>query len=183
MAITKITNNSLSSSAAIARDKLADTLTVSSYSNVANGGFANNTWEAIEFSNEVIDTNNAFAIQEATDNNNGGVFTAPTAGKYLILVNMIAKCTVANRLTQGSIRLVLNTNGNAATGGTEINGTQSRTTVPDDASNGSATDIAMSTSCVQSCSAGDKIWSQFRGNCGDGAVNAEHGNFTVIQID
>ena len=182
MAITKITNNSLSSSAAIARDKLADTLAVCSYSNTPNGGFVVNTWEGIPFDTEVVDTNSAFA-EETTDANDAGVFTVPTAGKYLIIVNQIANCTTTSRLTAAYIRLVLNTTGNASNGGTEIVGTKSGTLVPDDATNGSATEIAMTTSCIQSFSAGDKIWSQFYGNCGDGALRAGDGNFSVIQID
>ena len=179
MAITKITNNSLSSSAAIARDKLADTLAVCSYSNTSNGGFVVNTWEGIPFDTEVVDTNSAYA-EEATDNNNAGVFTVPTTGKYLIIVNQIANCTDTNRLTAAYIRLVLNTTGDATNGGTEIIGTKSGTLIPDSSL---ATEIAMTTSCIQSFSTGNKIWAQFYGNVGAGALRAGDGNFSVMQID
>ena len=176
MALTKVRSAGVDS---LDRSKLTASITVCSYSNTGNGGFAVNTWEGIPFDTEVVDTNNAYA-EEGTDNNNAGVFTVGTAGKYLILENQIANCTTTNRLTAAYIRLVLNTTGDASDGGSEIVGTKSGTLVPDSSL---ATEIAMTTSCIQSFSAGNKIWAQFYGNCGAGALRAGDGNFSVMQID
>ena len=179
MPITTLTNNSLSSSAAIDRSKLAATLSICSYSNVANGGFAAVAWEAIPFATELLDTNSAFNGEEATDNNSGGIFTVPTDGKYFISVVQAVTCTTTNRLTQARIRLVLNTTGNAANGGTEIQGTDCGFLVPDSSL---LTEVTCSTSILQNFSAGNKIWAQLYPNVGAGQARANDGNFTVIQI-
>ena len=180
MAITTLTNNSLSSSAAIDRSKLAATLSICSYSNVANGGFAATTWEAVPFATEILDTGSDFVGEGGTDTNNGGIFTVPTDGKYFINVNQSVTCTTTSRLTQARIRLVLNTTGDATDGVTEIQGTDVGFLVPDSSI---ATEFTCNTSVLQSFSSGNKIWCELYPNVGAGQARAGDGNFTVIQID
>ena len=181
MAITTLTNNSLSSSAAIDRSKLAATLSICSYSNVANGGFAATAWEAVPFATEILDTGSDFVGEGGTDTNNGGIFTVPTDGKYFINVNQSVTCTTTNRLTQARLRLMLNTSGDIPTdGGTEIQGTDVGFLVPDSSI---ATEFTCNTSVLQSFSSGNKIWCELYPNVGAGQARAGDGNFTVIQID
>tara|TARA_R100000773_G_scaffold34552_1_gene29562 strand:+ start:555 stop:1088 length:534 start_codon:yes stop_codon:yes gene_type:complete len=177
MALTKVRSAGVDS---LDRSKLTATLSICSYSNVANGGFAATTWEAIPFATELLDTGSDFNGSETTDNNAGGVFTVPADGKYFISVVQAVTCTTTSRLTQARIRLVLNTTGDATDGGTEIQGTDCGFLVPD---NSIATEFTCSTSIMQSFSAGNKIWCQLYPNVGAGQARANDGNFTVIQID
>ena len=177
MALTKVRSAGVDT---LDRSKLTATLSVCSYSNVANGGFAATAWEAIPFATEILDTGNDFDGEEHTDNNSGGVFTVPADGKYFISVVQAVTCTTTSRLTQARIRLVLNTTGNAGDGGTEIQGTDCGFLVPD---NSIATEFTCSTSIMQSFSSGNKIWAQLYPNVGAGQARANDGNFTVIQID
>ena len=118
-----------------ARD-LADRHTrmaICSSSNVANGGFAAASFEAVPFATDVVDSASAFTGEASTDTNNGGVFTVPADGTYFIAVNQSVTCTTTNRLTQARLRLMLNTTGDIASdGGSEIQGTDVGTLVPDD---------------------------------------------------
>lgn len=158
-------------------------MVVCSSSNVANGGFAATTFEAIPFATDVVDSNSAFVGEGSTDTNNGGIFTVPVDGTYFISVNQSVTCTTTSRLTQARIRLVLNTSGNAADGGSEIVGTDVGTIVPDDATNGSATELNCHTSCLQTFSAGNKIFAEMFGNIGAGALRCGDGNFIAIQVN
>tara|TARA_R100000231_G_C5250394_1_gene142540 strand:- start:95 stop:601 length:507 start_codon:yes stop_codon:yes gene_type:complete len=155
-------------------------MVVCSSSNVANGGFVDGTFEAIPFATDVIDTDSAFAGEEHTDTNAGGVFTVPVNGTYFISVNQSVTCTTTDRLTQARLRLVLNTTGNAGDGGSEIVGTDVGTIVKDD---NIATEFNCHTSCLQTFSAGNKIFAQLKGTSGAGQIRAGDGNFTVIQVN
>ena len=119
-----------------ARD-LADRHTrmaICSSSNVANGGLAAAaSSEAVPFATDVVvDSASAFTAEASTDTNNGGVCTVPADGTYFIAVNQSVTCTTTNRLTQARLRLMLNTTGDIPTdGGSEIQGTDVGTLVPD----------------------------------------------------
>tara|TARA_B100000287_G_C20347139_1_gene668225 strand:+ start:13 stop:531 length:519 start_codon:yes stop_codon:yes gene_type:complete len=169
-----------------ARD-LADRHTrmaICSSSNVANGGFAANTFEAVPFATDVVDSASAFTGEASTDTNNGGVFTVPADGTYFIAVNQSVTCTTTSRLTQARLRLMLNTTGDIPNdGGSEIQGTDVGTLLPDDATNGSATEFNCYTQCLQTFSAGNKIYVQMLGNIGAGALRAGDGNFIAIQVN
>ena len=166
-----------------ARD-LADRHTriaICSSSNVANGGFAAATFEAVPFATDVVDTDSAFTGETTTDTNNGGVFTVPADGTYFIAVNQSVTCTTTNRLTQARLRLMLNTTGDIPNdGGSEIQGTDVGTLVPD---NSLATEFNCYTQCLQTFSAGNKIYVECKGNVGAGQVRAGDGNFIAIQVN
>ena len=166
-----------------ARD-LADRHTrmaVCSSSNVANGGFAADTFEAVPFATDVVDSASAFSGEASTDTNNGGVFTIPADGTYFIAVNQSVTCTTTNRLTQARLRLMLNTTGDIPNdGGSEIQGTDVGTLVPD---NSLATEFNCYTQCLQTFSAGIKIYIELKGSVGAGQVRAGDGNFVAIQVN
>tara|TARA_B100000902_G_C27321205_1_gene924643 strand:- start:6718 stop:7227 length:510 start_codon:yes stop_codon:yes gene_type:complete len=166
-----------------ARD-LADRHTrmvVCSSSNVANGGFAAAQFEAVPFATDVIDSNSAFVGEASTNTNNGGIFTVPVDGTYFIAVNQSVTCTTNNRLTQARLRLMLNTTGDIPNdGGSEIQGTDVGTLVPD---NSLATEFNCYTQCLQTFSAGNKIYVECLGNVGAGQVRAGDGNFIAIQVN
>ena len=156
-------------------------MAVCSSSNVANGGFAADTFEAVPFATDVVDSASAFSGEASTDTNNGGVFTVPADGTYFIAVNQSVTCTTTNRLTQARLRLMLNTTGDIPNdGGSEIQGTDVGTLVPD---NSLATEFNCYTQCLQTFSAGNKIYIELKGSVGAGQVRAGDGNFVAIQVN
>ena len=130
---------------------------------------------------EDVDTDSAFTGETTTDTNNGGVFTVPADGTYFIAVNQSVTCTTTNRLTQARLRLMLNTTGDIPNdGGSEIQGTDVGTLVPD---NSLATEFNCYTQCLQTFSAGNKIYIELKGSVGAGQVRAGDGNFVAIQVN
>ena len=178
LAALDIVNADINASAAIVRSKFAAPICVYANSTTNNGGFAAGAWEAVEFANEVIDTNNAFNGQEGTDNNNGGVFTCPVAGKYLIQAGSIAEVTVTGKMANMGLRLVKNTTGNAANGGTRIDGTESNFVSGD----GYITAVSGNVTAIADLAVGNKVWLQAYANWWGGSWRAGAGHFSVMQI-
>ena len=178
LASLDIVNADINASAAIARTKFAAPVCVYANSTTNNGGFAAGAWEAVEFGNEVIDTNNAFNGQEGTDANNGGVFTCPVAGKYLIHAGSIAEVTVTGKMANLGLRLVKNTTGNASNGGTRIDGTESNFV----SGNGYITVASGNVLAIADLSVGNKVWLQAYANWWGGSWVAGAGHFSVMQI-
>jgi len=179
LAALDIVNADINASAAIDRSKFATPICVYASSDIVNGGFAAAVWEGVEFNLEVIDTNNAFNIQEGTDYNNAGVFTCPVAGRYFIAAGLKMETSTTRDMAEGVIRLVLNTTGNASDGGTEIKGTsQGCSGFPDDG----VTMICASTTTIIDLSVGNKIWLQARGNWWGGQWRAADTYFSLMQV-
>ena len=178
LAALDIVNADVNASAAIARTKFAAPICVYANSTTNNGGFAAGAWEGVEFANEVIDTNTAFNPAEGTDNNNAGVFTCPVTGRYLIQAGSVAECSVAGDLANLGLRLVKNTTGNAANGGTRIDGTETAHVSLD----GAMTVTSANVVAIADLSSGNKVWLQANANWWGGAWYAGAGFFSVMQI-
>ena len=178
LASLDIVNADINASAAITRTKFASQVCVYANSTVNNGGFAAGAWEGVEFSAEVIDTNNAFNRQEGTDANNAGVFTCPVAGRYLISAGSSMATSVAYKIGNAALRLVKNTTGNAGNGGTRIDGTTQNFVF----NNNTCTSCAATTTAIIDLSVGNKIWLQAQGNWWDGQWQAQAGHFLVMQV-
>tara|TARA_R110002020_G_scaffold194271_1_gene394973 strand:- start:102 stop:731 length:630 start_codon:yes stop_codon:yes gene_type:complete len=172
-----IVNADINASAAIARTKFAVPVCVYANSTTNNGGFAAGAWEAVEFANEVIDTNNAFNGQEGTNANNGGVFTCPVAGRYQIHAGSVAESASGGMANMG-LQLVKNTTGNAANGGTRIDGTESNFV----ANSGSITVVSGNVLAIADLAVGNKVWLQAYANWHSGSWVAGAGHFSVMQI-
>ena len=178
LAALDIVNADINASAAIARTKFATPICVYANSTTNNGGFAAGVWEGIEFSNEVIDTNNAFNGQEGTDQNNAGVFTCPVAGRYFISGGSNMATSVNYKLANAAIRFVKNTTGNASNGGTRIDGTTKNFVF----ANNISTSVGATTEAIIDLSVGNKIWLQGNGNWWSGQWQAQAGHFLVMQV-
>jgi len=178
LASLDIVNADINASAAIARTKFATPVCVYANSTTNNGGFAAGAWEAVEFANEIIDTNNAFNGQEGTDANNGGVFTCPVAGRYLIHAGSIAEVNSTGKMANMGLRLVKNTTGNAANGGTRIDGTESNFV----SGNGYITAVSGNVLAIADLAVGNKVWLQAYANWWGGSWMAGAGHYSVMQI-
>ena len=178
LASLDIVNADINASAAIARTKFATPVCVYANSTTNNGGFAAGAWEAVEFGNEIIDTNNAFNGQEGTDNNNGGVFTCPVAGRYLIHAGSIAEATSSGGMGTLGLRLVKNTTGNAANGGTRIDGTESNFV----ATNNNITVVSGNVLAIADLAVGNKVWLQAYANWHPGSWVAGARHYSVLQV-
>ena len=179
LASLDIVNADINASAAIDRTKFAAPICVYASSDIVNGGFAALAWEGVEFNLEVIDTNNAFAIQEGTDANNAGVFTCPVAGRYFIACGIKMETSTNQNLANGIIRLVKNTTGNATDGGTEIKGTSQGFS---GFSNNTVTMVAASTTTIIDLSVGNKVWLQANANWHGGQWRAADTYFSLMQV-
>ena len=179
LASLDIVNADINANAAIARTKFATPVCVYASSDIVNGGFAATAWEGVEFNLEVINTNNAFNIQEGTDANNAGVFTCPVAGRYFIACGIKMETSTNQNLGQGIIRLVKNTTGNASNGGTEIKGTSQGFS---GFANGTVTMVAASTTTIIDLSVGNKIWLQANANWHGGQWRAADTYFSLMQV-
>lgn len=179
LAALDIVNADINASAAIARSKFATPVCVYASSDIPNGGFAAGAWEGVEFNLEVIDTNNAFNIQEGTDANNAGVFTCPVAGRYFIACGLKMETSTNQNFAQGIIRLVKNTTGNASNGGTEIKGTSQGFA---GFANGTVTTVAATTTTIIDLSVGNKIWLQANANWWGGQWRAADTYFSLMQV-
>tara|TARA_R100000278_G_scaffold21384_4_gene20272 strand:- start:2216 stop:2965 length:750 start_codon:yes stop_codon:yes gene_type:complete len=173
-----ITNTEVNASASIDRGKFATPLCVYAGSTVDNGGFAAGAWEGIPFATEIVDTNNAFVGEASTNTNNAGIFTAPFAGKFILVAGQCFKTTTTSNLANGQIRIVKNTTGDATDGGTAIAGTEVGITV----ANSVSTQLSATTSAVLDLSSGDKIWCEAYANWWGGAWRAGDGFFSLMQI-
>ena len=179
LAALDIVNADINASAAIARTKFATPVCVYASSDIVNGGFAAGVWEGVEFNLEVIDTNNAFNIQEGTDQNNAGVFTCPVAGRYFIAAGLKMETSTNQNFAQGIIRLVLNTTGNASNGGTQIKGTSQGFA---GFANGTVTTVSASATTIIDLSVGNKIWLQANANWWGGQWRAADTYFSLMQV-
>ncbi len=179
LASLDIVNADINASAAIARTKFATPVCVYASSDIVNGGFAAGVWEGVEFNLEVIDTNNAFNIQEGTDYNNAGVFTCPVAGRYFIAAGLKMETSTTQNFGQGVIRLVLNTTGNAANGGTQIKGTSQGFA---GFANSTVTSVSASTTTIIDLSVGNKVWLQANANWHAGQWRAADTYFSLMQV-
>tara|TARA_Y100000361_G_C11075744_1_gene298186 strand:- start:67 stop:699 length:633 start_codon:yes stop_codon:yes gene_type:complete len=174
-----VTNTEVNASASIDRSKFATPVCVYASSDIVNGGFAAGAWEGVEFNLEVIDTNNAFNIQEGTDANNAGVFTCPVAGRYFIACGLKMETSTTQNFAQGVIRLVLNTTGNASNGGTQIKGTSQGFA---GFANSTVTSVASSTTTIIDLSVGNKVWLQANANWWGGQWRAADTYFSLMQV-
>jgi len=108
MAITTLTNNSISSSAAIATTKVASyALPIVFAYSTASQSFTATTWTDVTIGTQVIDTHNIFA---------SSVFTLPV-GKYLISTAVDLECSSHNNLSAQFIRITQDT---SPVSGTEV---------------------------------------------------------------
>ena len=178
LAALDIVNADINASAAIARTKFATPVCVYASSQVNNGGFAAGAWEGVEYDTEVIDTNNAFTRNEGTNTNNAGVFTCPVAGRYLFHAGSVAEVTSTGGMGNFGLQFVKNTTGNAANGGTRVDGTETGFA----SGNGYITSTSASTSCIIDLSVGNKIWLEAYANWWAGAWRAGAGHFSVMQV-
>ena len=178
LAALDIVNADVNASAAIARTKFAAPLCVYAGSNVDNGGYAAGAWEGIPYDTEVVDTHSAFVGEESTNTNTAGVFTAPFAGKFLLIAGLKFMTTTTSNLAHGEIRIVKNTTGDATDGGTAIHGTE----VGHIIANSVATKLSGTTSAVLDLASGNKVWCEAYANWWGGAWRASDGYFSLMQI-